>query len=232
MNSRLSKLVFGVSVFGMTLVGSSMLTHVYADNLGTGIVIGNSVNIRSGGSLSSKIITQLNWNDVVTVLGQENGWYNIKLSNGTVGWIYGQYLSLRSSSTTVSRGDVDRSVVLRLIDFGRKFLGTKYVYGGESPSGFDCSGFTQYVFKSVGVNLPRMADDQATVGTYVDRGNLQPGDLVFFKTLGSSIINHAGIYIGNGEFMHASSGAGKVMISSLKDDYYSTHYATARRVIQ
>jgi len=56
--------------------------------------------------------------------------------------------------------------------------------------------------------------------------------LVFFKTLGSSIINHAGIYIGNGEFMHASSGAGKVMISSLKDDYYSTHYATARRVIQ
>lgn len=231
MNSKLGKFIFGVSVFGMTMVGSSMLTHIYAADLGSGVVIGNGVNVRNGGSLSSNVITQLNYSDVVTVIGQDNGWYNIKLSDGTVGWIYGKYLSLRSSST-VSRGDVDRSIASRLIDFGKEFLGTRYVYGGESPSGFDCSGFTQYVFKSVGITLPRVADDQATVGTYVDRANLQPGDLVFFKTLGSSIINHAGIYIGNGQFMHASSGAGKVMISSLYEDYYSAHYATARRVIQ
>lgn len=232
MNKRLSKIVFGVSVFGLTIVGSSIFTHAYADNLGTGVVTGNYVNIRDGNSLSSKVITQLNWNDAVTVLGQENGWYQIKLTNGTVGWIYGQYLSLRTSGGITSRGDIDRSIVSRLIDFGKKLLGTKYVYGGESPSGFDCSGFTQYVLKSVGIDIPRTASSQATVGTYVDRGNLKPGDLVFFKTLGSSIINHAGIYIGNGEFMHASSGAGKVIISSLNEEYYSMHYATARRVIQ
>lgn len=233
MNKTLGKIVFGVSVFGMTVVGSSIFTHAYAEGLGTGMVTGNSVNIRTGNNLSSKVVTQLNWNDMVTVLGQDNGWYHIRIANGNEGWIFGKYLSLRLSSDNTSRGSVDRSTVARMIDFGKKYLGTRYVYGGESPSvGFDCSGFTKYVFSSIGIDLPRTADSQATVGTNIDRSSLVPGDLVFFKTLGSKSINHAGIYIGNGQFIHASSGAGKVMISSLSSGYYNEHYATARRVVK
>lgn len=230
MNKKIGKLIFGVSVFGMTLIGGLMLTYVYAGELGSGIVTGNYVNIRTGNSTSYEVITQLNWYDTVTVLGQDNGWYHIRLSNGSEGWIFGKYLSLKSSGGNSSRGNIDRSFSTRLIEYSKQFLGTRYVYGGSSPNGFDCSGFTQYVFGQFGIAIPRTADEQATVGTMVDFNNLAPGDLVFFRTLGSYTINHAGIYIGDGEFIHSSSGRGKVMISRIDSGYYYKNFATARRV--
>ncbi|MDI6604577.1 MAG: C40 family peptidase [Thermoanaerobacteraceae bacterium] len=230
MNKKIGKLIFGVSVFGMTLIGGSMLTYVYAGELGSGIVTGNYVNIRTGNSTSYEVITQLNWYDTVTVLGQDNGWYHIRLSNGSEGWIFGKYLSLKSSGGNSSRGNIDRSFSTRLIEYSKQFLGTRYVYGGSSPNGFDCSGFTQYVFGQFGIVIPRTADEQATVGTMVDFNNLAPGDLVFFRTLGSYTINHAGIYIGDGEFIHSSSGRGKVMISRIDSGYYYKNFAAARRV--
>lgn len=187
--------------------------------------------MRSAGNISANVIAQVTKNTKVDVLGNQNGWYNIRLSDGREGWIYGQYLSV-GTQTIVSRGDVDRSVVNKLIEFAKSLLGTKYVYGGSSPAGFDCSGFVQYVFKNFDINLPRTAKDQSTVEEYVSYSNLQPGDLVFFKTLGSSVINHSGIYIGNGEFIHSSSGAGKVIISNITSGYYKDHYTTARRVIR
>lgn len=232
MNKTVGKVIFGVSVIGMTMVGSSFISHAYADIGKYGMVTGYGVNIRSGNSLSSKVITQLNWNNSVQVLGENNGWYHIKLSNGYNGWIFGKYLSIKNQNENVSRGEVNRSLPSRLVELSKKFLGTRYIYGGSSQSGFDCSGFTKYVFGNLGIVIPRVANDQATVGSYVDYKSLAPGDLVFFKTLGSSIINHAGIYIGNGDFIHSSSGAGKVMISSLNSGYYLQHYATARRVIK
>lgn len=173
-----------------------------------GIVTGSYVNVRSEAGLSGSVVAQLNKNTTVDVLGKQNGWYKIKLSDGREGWIYGEYLAVRSSSS-ISRGEVDRSLIDKLIDFAKSFVGTPYVYGGSTPKGFDCSGFVQYVFKNVGINLPRTANEQATAGEYVSYNNLQPGDLVFFKTLGSSVINHSGIYIGNGEFIQSSSGRGR-----------------------
>ncbi|HCD09691.1 MAG TPA: peptidoglycan endopeptidase [Thermoanaerobacter sp.] len=199
--------------------------------IAVGIVTGSVVNVRSAGNISANVIAQVTKNTKVDVLGNQNGWYNIRLSDGREGWIYGQYLSV-GTQTIVSRGDVDRSVVNKLIEFAKSLLGTKYVYGGSSPAGFDCSGFVQYVFKNFDINLLRTAKDQSTVGEYVSYSNLQPGDLVFFKTLGSSVINHSGIYIGNGEFIHSSSGAGKVIISNITSGYYKDHYTTARRVIR
>jgi uncharacterized protein YgiM (DUF1202 family) len=196
-----------------------------------GIVTGNYVNVRSKGSLSGSVLTQLSKGTQVEVLDRQNGWYKIKLSNGQEGWIYGEYLSVRNSSS-VSRGDVERNLADKLIDFAKSFLGTRYVYGGSSPKGFDCSGFVSYVFSNFGFSLPRTADEQANVGDAVTRDSLEKGDLVFFKTLGSSIINHVGIYIGNGQFIHASSGAGKVTISSLNEGYYLGHYVKAKRVIK
>lgn len=307
MDQRIGKMIFGISVFGATLIGSSFLNPAFAEGLGVGKITGNYVNVRTQGSLSGSVIVRLNLNDtvtvldkqngwykiklsdgregwvfgeylsvrassnvsrgdlenatnvgivtgndvnvrneaglsgsiitqlikntIVTVLDKQNGWYKIKLSDGREGWIYGEYLTLRSSSTT-SRGEVDRSSIDKLIDFAKSFVDTPYVYGGSTPKGFDCSGFVQYVFKNVGVTLPRTANEQATVGEYVSYSNLQPGDLVFFKTLGSSVINHSGIYIGNGEFIQSSSGRGKVIISSISEGYYREHYVTARRVLK
>lgn len=182
MDQRIGKMIFGISVFGATLIGSSFLNPAFAEGLGVGKITGNYVNVRTQGSLSGSVIARLNWNDTVTVLDKENGWYKIKLSDGREGWVFGEYLSVRSSSNT-SRGEVDRSLVDKLIDFAKSFVGTPYVYGGATPKGFDCSGFVQYVFKNYGFDLPRTANEQATVGElqnfyhltlYILRWNLIP----------------------------------------------------------
>ena len=111
-----------------------------------------------------------------------------------------------------------------VVGIAMQYLGTPYVYGGASPSGFDCSGFIMYVFAQVGVSLPHNAAAQYGVGTPVDRSQLQPGDLVFFNGLG-----HAGIYVGGGSFIHSPHTGDVVKISSMSGWYAST-YVGARRV--
>jgi peptidoglycan DL-endopeptidase CwlO len=111
-----------------------------------------------------------------------------------------------------------------VVGIAMQYLGTPYVYGGASPSGFDCSGFIMYVFAQVGVSLPHNAAAQYGVGTPVDRSQLQPGDLVFFNGLG-----HAGIYVGGGSFIHSPHTGDVVKISSMTGWYAST-YVGARRV--
>jgi cell wall-associated NlpC family hydrolase/LysM repeat protein len=118
---------------------------------------------------------------------------------------------------------------LDLLEKAYALRGTRYRYGGSSRSGFDCSGFAGYVYRTQGVKLPRTSREQATVGKKVDKDELRKGDLVFFKTRGSRI-SHVGIYTGNGKFIHASSGSGRVRVNSLSDGYYSRRYAGARRV--
>lgn len=121
-----------------------------------------------------------------------------------------------------------------LIKFAKSLLGVPYVYGGMSPAGFDCSGFTSYVFGAFGIRLERVSTDQAKQGIEISKENLRPGDLVFFDTSGGhSVINHTGIFIGDGKFIHASSGASScVIISNLATGYYAGSFMTARRVFQ
>lgn len=109
-----------------------------------------------------------------------------------------------------------------------RFMGVPYVWGGEDPSGFDCSGFVQYVYAMHGVRLPRTADIQFGAGRAVPRGQEQPGDLVFFETYAPGA-SHVGIYLGSGSFIHASS-VGFVRVSSLSEDYFQSRYLGARRV--
>jgi cell wall-associated NlpC family hydrolase len=118
----------------------------------------------------------------------------------------------------------------RVIQTGKSYLGVPYVWGGTTPAGFDCSGFTQYVMAKNGITIPRTAALQYEKGTPVDKSSLVPGDMVFFTTYQPGA-SHVGIYIGGDQFMHASSGAGKIIISQLSNTYYAQHYIGARRVI-
>lgn len=134
---------------------------------------------------------------------------------------------VRSSGTYVTARPVSGS---SLINRAYDFLGTRYRYGGTSRSGIDCSGFSQAVYKSQGISIPRTSSQQSKVGKSVPKETLKQGDLVFFRTRGGSRVSHVGVYVGNGRFIHASSGKGRVTTSSLSEGYYSRRYAGARRV--
>ncbi len=118
----------------------------------------------------------------------------------------------------------------KVVKSAKGYTGVPYAWGGSSPAGFDCSGFTSYVFKRNGFTIPRVSADQYNFGKWVNKNQLLPGDLVFFTTYKPGP-SHVGIYLGNGQFAHASSGAGKITISSMSNPYYSQRYLGARRVI-
>lgn len=120
--------------------------------------------------------------------------------------------------------------VSALIATALTFRGTPYRYGGSDPSGFDCSGFVQWVFASHGRRLPREVRDQYGVGGKIDRDDVQPGDLVFFETV-SNGASHVGIAIGNQQFVHAPSSRGVVRVESYTSSYWSPRWVGARRVM-
>ncbi|WP_138496373.1 C40 family peptidase [Paenibacillus pinistramenti] len=108
-------------------------------------------------------------------------------------------------------------------------LGTAYKSGGTTTNGFDCSGFTRYVYAKLGITLPHQSGAQYKMGTAVQKGELIPGDLVFFNTTGKGV-SHVGIYVGDGKFAHASSSKG-VTISKLSESYYVNRYVGAKRIM-
>ncbi|WP_127579369.1 C40 family peptidase [Paenibacillus koleovorans] len=125
------------------------------------------------------------------------------------------------------------SVASNVIATGKRYMGVRYQFGAKSgiTSAFDCSSFTQYVFKRNGISLPRSSRDQAKVGRYVPKSQLQPGDLVFSDTNRDGKINHVSIYIGNGKLLHTYRKGIGVTISNFKGSTWDKTYVTARRVI-
>ena len=194
-----------------------------------GIVIGSCVNVRSGPSTDHSIVTKVYAGTIVDLLDEEGNWYSISY-DGKTGYISADYVREYKGNTASSIGEEAAALAL-------SFLGVPYVYGGASPSGFDCSGLTLYVFKQFGYTLSHSASAQwHNSGVYVERSDLQPGDLVMFndpaRNAGKAC-SHIGIYIGNNEFVHASSsssGGKYVRISSLSESYYNKYYKGAKRI--
>ena len=205
----------------------SSLEAIMEDNITSAIANIDLLLIQNENSLNLERGMEVNLKNYINgkyiVIDEKNNEFEIKE----------EHIELRKRREKVSRGASSKrdESVGRLIETARKELGKPYIYGSSGPKGYDCSGFTSYVFSStLGIKLNRSSIDQAKNGVEVSRENLLPGDLVFFKTTGARI-GHAGIYIGNNEMIHASSGRRVVMISSLDEAYYKTRYVTARRVL-
>lgn len=125
----------------------------------------------------------------------------------------------------------DASIAAKVISSAENKLGSTYVYGDTGKAGFDCSGLVYSIYNDeLGISIPRSSRTQSTFGKQVSKSDLQEGDLVFFNTTGSGV-SHVGIYVGDGKFIHASSGQGKVMTSSLTEGYYQDRYVNATRVL-
>lgn len=118
---------------------------------------------------------------------------------------------------------------LKIVETGKKYIGVPYVFGGNSPKGFDCSGFLEYVFKQNGYIIPRLADEQYLLGKAAKVSQLTAGDLVFFSTYAPGV-SHCGIYVSNRNFLHASSSRG-IRIDSLDSEYWSSRFFGARKII-
>jgi cell wall-associated NlpC family hydrolase len=198
-------------------------------------LVGDSINVRRGPSTSNSVITKVRGGKVELV-DKWGDWYKVKFQYGTLGWVRSDFLDIpgvskprKVQSETVVASVPDGDKVSGVLRSANGMRGTKYVFGGTSRSATDCSGFTLQVFRANGIKLPRTAREQVHCGVPVKRADLQPGDLIFFNTRG--FVSHVGIYIGNGRFIHASSGGRKVQENALTG-YYSKRYITARRVIK
>lgn len=192
-----------------------------------------SLNVRKGPGTGYSIVTTLSGGTKVTVKSTENGWSKIVVGN-TTGYVSSEYLTSKQPSSGSSSSSSTSASASKVVSYAKQLLGKPYVWGAQGPNGFDCSGFTSYVFKKVaGISLPRTSSMQSNYGTYVSRSNLRAGDLVFFDTVGSNngVVTHCGIYIGNGQLIHAASGQGKVVINNMNSSYYVNTYVNARRVL-
>ena len=138
--------------------------------------------------------------------------------------------SASADSSASSAGSATSATGSDIVAEAQKYLGTPYVYGGASPSGFDCSGFVYYVLKQLGFSPYRTPADQYSQGTYVEKDNLQPGDIVFFAGTYASGISHVGIYVGGGQFIHSPNSRSTVSYSDLTSGYWAQHYYGARRM--
>lgn len=210
-----------------------------------------TVRLRKEANTSSEIITTLSINTAVEVTEELDGWSKVKV-DGKEGYISSSLLSTtkqetsRSSTTvrTATSGQETETTQQTqttqtttstpsgkgstVVATAQMYIGCKYIYGGTTPSGFDCSGFTSYVYALHGVTLSRTAAGQYSNGVAVARSDLQPGDLVMF---GKSGINHVAIYIGGGMIVHAANSSRGVTTDTITSGYYNTNYVGARRVI-
>lgn len=190
-----------------------------------GTVAVDILNVRGGPSTDTEKLGRLPLGTTVEILSEAEGWYKINFESGTA-YVCGEYV--RIADGTLTGGQTGNSIV----EYAKTLLGAPYAYGGNTPRGFDCSGFVQYVMSNFGIAMPRSSTDQYSIGVRVDKSQLMPGDLVYFKySAGSYGLNHVGIYVGNGSFIHSPIPGQTVRIDSLAYGYFANYYYGATRVI-
>lgn len=195
-------------------------------DLGPGLVNTSSVNLRATPDSSGELLAQLAYGYTADIIGFNCGWYKVTFGDWT-GYVRSDLLDLTQAPAANSSGVT--SLSSQIVDFSSTLLGTPYVWGGTSTSGFDCSGFTKYVYSQFGISLNRTANQQLGNGYSVS--SLSVGDLVFFGNTYSSsaTATHVGIYIGDNQFIHAAGSS--VKITSMSDSYYACRYVGATRVL-
>lgn len=222
----------------------------------TGYITTDGINFREKADTDSKVLKTFATNAKVTILKEEGNWYKIK-HNDKEGYVLKTYVSEKKVAEVTSRSSARReetsttqveekkqeetktetttketsSKGSEVVAMAKKYLGSRYVYGGSSPSGFDCSGFTMYIYKQFGVSLPHSATAQSSKGTKVEKKDLQPGDIVFFTDYKTGKgIGHCGIYVGGGSFIHASTEKTGVITSSIYSGSHAKRYVKAVRI--
>ncbi len=200
----------------------------------------DALNLRSGAGSDQGVITVLTSGTAVSLTGGVSGnWVQVKVDGAGTGWVSADYLTDTAPAAAASDNASSQvpappsdSEGQQIVNYAMQFLGYPYVWAGNSPdTGFDCSGFTEYVLiNTIGVDIGHSSYDQPNYGTPVDMSNLEPGDLVFFANTDGPGVTHVGFYIGGGQFIHAENPSTGVVISDLNSDYYSSHYYGATRV--
>ncbi len=223
----------------------------------TGKINVETAKVREKANTSSSIVAFLDYNDTVTIIAEEGDWYKIS-SEGISGYVSKKLVktSVSSRSLIEGREDIDISAIskeennsinetlfsetekstnsVQVAEYAKQFLGKSYVLGGKTPeTGFDCSGFTKYVFSNFGYSLGSTAASQNNLGEEVSKDNLQPGDLILFYDEGKNKIGHTGIYVGEGNFVHAANAKRGVVTDNINtNSYYNTRFVTARRIVK
>ena len=212
MRKIFSMIILSACIFVMG-VNASAAEYVYVNC--------DALNVRVSPNTSCDIVKTLSNGSKLEVIYADNGWYNIRMDNGVTGFVCAKYV------TKAASGNLGEQIAQTAM----KYIGCSYSYGASGPSSFDCSGLTSYVYKQHGMSLPRTSNSQGSYGTYVDKSDLSVGDLVFFSNRSDRSINHVGIYVGDNNFVHASTSTRGVVMDNISSSYYVKHYVTARRVL-
>lgn len=198
--------------------------NTYANE--SGFVNCDLLNVRASASVSSEVVEQLERGKNFDIIYTDNGWYNIRMENGKTGFVCAKYVTKNKTDNSSSN-----DTAKKIASSAYNYLGCKYSYGSSGPTAFDCSGFTSYLYRQFGYSLPRTSSSQGSYGSFVEKQNLVAGDLVFFSNRSDKKINHVGIYVGDNNFIHASTNTRGVVMDNLDSSYYLRNYVTARRIL-
>lgn len=208
------------TILSLTIMPASANTPTY------GVITASALNLRTAASTDAPIITVIPNGGYVSINEVIPGWLSVTY-NSQIGYVCSDYVAvyydaMPSRAQSSSKGQA-------VVELAKQYLGTPYVYGGSSPSGFDCSGFVYYIYKQMGVTLNRTSYDQMNNGSYVDKSQLQPGDIVGFRSSNGSI-GHVGIYVGNGMMIHSPQTGDVVKYESIATGNYANRFSQGRRI--
>ena len=198
--------------------------------IGTTLPAPRPLRVRRGPRMYETILALVAAETPLRIVSHLMGWFSVTLPSGETGWV--REVDLAAPNRPAAQlPQVIRSVEGRqIVAEAMRYLGARYVWGGESARGVDCSGFVYVVFSAYLPGLPRMSSfDYFKLGVPLQRTNLEPGDLVFFTTYAPGP-SHVGIYLGDGKFIHASSSQARVIVTALDDPYYAARFLGARRL--